>query len=237
VPFLAVDQSFFCAHCASTAVLPTYTEWLFSCDARYAFRRYQKVLALIATGDPRRWVLKDVVHLSGLDALLTSFPDACFVQTHRDPVKALTSVADLILHIRGLREDHVDLIEHGQLILNTWGRAMNVAEAARLNHDPARFIDVHSDDLHADPIGTLSRIYERFSIPVSDAAVHAWARQVDADPRVGHAAHPCKPEDFGFTPRLINDVVGAYYERYVSVPRLSATSEPHRGLGPRETHA
>ena len=67
------------------AHLPTYSAWLAGQDWTAAYRRHRRNLQLIGLPDPgRRWVLKNPSHLFALDALLSVYPDALVIQTHRD---------------------------------------------------------------------------------------------------------------------------------------------------------
>ena len=215
----ALNHSFWAPDCSTTAIVPAYADWVFNGDARYAYRYYRRALNVIGSGDTRRWLLKDVCHLFNLDAFLDVFPDACVVFTHRDPIISLTSVTSLVYLLRQLREKKVDPMAHGQLMLDTWARAMGRAETLRRKYDQARFVDVHNDEFHADPIGTVERIYRHFSLPVSDAARAAWNARVQADPNSGHGKHHYKPEDFGITRQKVDEAVGEYRTRYQSVGR------------------
>ena len=52
-----------------------------------AYARHKQNLQLIGLNDPeKRWVLKNPSHMTALDALMTVYPDALIVYTHRDPV-------------------------------------------------------------------------------------------------------------------------------------------------------
>ena len=60
---------------------------------RPAYARHRDVLKLIGSPTPeRRWVLKYPAHMRDLRALLDVYPDACIVQTHRDPAQVLPSI-------------------------------------------------------------------------------------------------------------------------------------------------
>ena len=52
-----------------------------------------------------RWVLKAPSHVFAFDALFEAYPDALVVQTHRDPVTVLASVASLTAVLRGAFSD------------------------------------------------------------------------------------------------------------------------------------
>ncbi len=49
----------------------------------------------LQSGVPGQWLLKSPAHLWQLDALLAEYPDALIVQTHRDPLNVISSIAAL----------------------------------------------------------------------------------------------------------------------------------------------
>ena len=53
-------------------------------------------------------MLKYPAHMRELDMLLAIYPDACIVQTHRDPVKVLPSICSLVTGWRSLYEGGAD---------------------------------------------------------------------------------------------------------------------------------
>ena len=76
--------------------LEGYSRWLADVDWRPAYRRHRRNLQLIGAGEPeRRWVLKNPSHLFAAEALLEVYPDAVFVQTHRDPRRSMASMCSL----------------------------------------------------------------------------------------------------------------------------------------------
>jgi hypothetical protein len=55
-------------------------------------RFLMRLLQYLQLGCPsRRWVLKSPDHIFALEGLLAVFPDAVFIQTHRDPLEVLKS--------------------------------------------------------------------------------------------------------------------------------------------------
>ena len=71
------------------------TRWLVhEADMAPAYRWHRRFLQHLQSRHPgERWVLKSPGHLWCLDALLAEYPDAVLVQTHRDPLKVIASVA------------------------------------------------------------------------------------------------------------------------------------------------
>ncbi|MBV8854558.1 MAG: sulfotransferase, partial [Sinobacteraceae bacterium] len=94
-------QSFVTNRFASGIHVPSYDRWFLEQDERGSYRHYADVLRLIGAAEPdKRWLLKNPGHIAQAAALFEIFPDACVVQTHRDPVKALPSLCSTLLMSR-----------------------------------------------------------------------------------------------------------------------------------------
>jgi hypothetical protein len=207
------DQSFWSPGLATTATTKEYAAWCIGTDAGYSYKRYKRILGLIAGGSTQRWLLKDPSHLWGLDALLKIFPDACIIYTHREPVEAITSMASLFYELRHLTEPLPREIIGRDVMLH-WARAQAKGEIVRKRADPARFIDIHIKDIAADPIGTATRIYRHFDIPVTEEAVVCWQEHVASDPKTGRSPKKVTPEELGYTAQDVYANIGGYYDRY-----------------------
>ena len=92
----------------SLANVPRYSAWLAEQDWTDAYERHRANLQLIGLNDPdKRWVLKNPSHLVALDALMTVYPDALVVCTHRDPVTSIASACSLSAEATAGTSTHV----------------------------------------------------------------------------------------------------------------------------------
>jgi len=142
-------------------------------------------------------VFKTPRHLPGLAGLLAVFPEACIVQTHRDPVEMLPSLCSLCEILRGAASDEVnkaDIGAHWQTRLQQmFERAREVRAQARA----WQILDVTYRDLMADPLRTVRGIYEFHGYEYTTefgAAMKQWL----ADNRQHkHGAYRYMPEEYG----------------------------------------
>ncbi len=185
----------------SLANLPRYSEWLRRQDWTDAYARHRQNLQLIGLHDPeKRWVLKNPSHMTALDALMSVYPDALVVYTHRDPVVCLASSCSLSAETTaGHSETFVGgVIGHTQLDL--WSRAYHAFHDSRPAYDEAQFADVAFEDLRADPLGTLRSLYERWDLAWTPE-VEAAVEELDRESRQGQArpTHTYALKDYGLT--------------------------------------
>jgi len=180
------------------AHLPSYSAWLRRQDWTGAYRRHRRNLQLIGLPDAGcRWVLKNPSHLFALDALLRVYPDAQIVQTHREPGTAIASVCSLAAQASAGWSTTFTGAVVGRDQLELWASGLERFSAERARHDPARFFDVHYDDLVADPVGTAEAVYAHFGLPFSGAA--ADAMRALAARGGASSAHRYTLADFGLT--------------------------------------
>ena len=112
----------------SSATLPSYLDWYHTATHRETYVRHRQLVQLVGSNDAEhRWLLKYPVHLRQLPALFEVYPDACVVQTHRDPRTVLASYTSFLAKVRAMHEEDVDRAEIAAEQLEGWGRRLIVA--------------------------------------------------------------------------------------------------------------
>jgi hypothetical protein len=197
--------------------VPSFQAWVDEQSHAPAYRYHRHFLQHLQSRHSKdRWVLKSPVHLRSLDALLTEYPDARIIFTHRDPAKTVPSLASLMYVIRGLASDSVDPHALGKQQLQWWADSLDEAMAARVDHGDKsdQFIDIQFEEVVSDPVAALGRAYERFDIPWS-ADIESRMRSFLRDnPQGKHGAHRYAIEDFGVTLGQIRERFEGYCSAY-----------------------
>ncbi len=135
--------------------------------------------------------------------------------THRDPVQTVPSLASLVRTLHVLGSDTVDRREIGAHWSRKWSRALGRAIAARAGREE-RFLDVHYDELVADPMAQVRRIYAHAGLELTaeaKARMRQWAVENERDRRPVHAY---TLEEFGYTPEALRREFSAYCERFLA---------------------
>jgi hypothetical protein len=181
--------------------VPEYAEWLRKADWVPAYERFRRNLQLIGLNDEGdRWVLKNPSHMDALDALMTVFPDALVVQTHRDPVVAVGSACSLAATSSAGWSTVFTGEQLGADVLELLSCEARLFAEARSTYDPAQFVDVAYADLVDDPVGVVRRIHASFDLPWDDdveaavAAEHQASREGPRAPK-----HSYSLNDYGLT--------------------------------------
>lgn len=204
-------QSFACNWFPSQFDVPLYDEWFRQADETPSFRRYKDVLRLVGMNDDRPWLLKNPSHVFGVEAMLAVFPDACVVQTHRDPASSVASLVNLLGNIM-VAYTGEDIDRPRRLARETafWGEAAQRAMAAQERH-PGSFVNVHQPDIRDDPLGVVRKIYDHFGLTLSGEAeqrMQGWAARNAQAGESGHSYE--KIADRG----PIREAFGDYLDRF-----------------------
>jgi hypothetical protein len=178
---------------AATNHALAYGAWLATADMTPAYRGHRRILQHLGWRFPqRRWVLKAPSHLGQLETLLAVYPDACIVQTHRDPLKVLGSVLSTLHATARIRAERIDLES-----LRAWFSGESCAAlldgATRVRTtlvaSQATFVDVRYADLMRDPLATVARAYDGMGRELTDAARERMAAYLERKPKDKHGAH------------------------------------------------
>lgn len=197
------------------AHIPTYSAWLERQEMLTQYRYYRQQLQLLSWRCPgERWLLKAPAHLLHLAALLAVFPDACIVQTHRDPLTVVPSMCSLAAIAQSAFTDPVDCQAIGQHWLGRWSRGIAQAMAVRQSAPSEQFCDVQYGDLVRDPVGTVRRIYAAFDLPfppILAENIHRWLAE---NPRHKHGAHRYSLDQFGLSATEVKGAFADYCQQF-----------------------
>jgi hypothetical protein len=212
------DDTFDC-----NATIPSYSDWCAQNDMLGTYTRHRDLLKLIGSPQPeRRWVLKYPAHMRNLRTLLKVYPDACIVQTHRDPAKVLPSICSLVAGWRSLYEDDPDGRAIAEWQLDLWARGMEHALEVRRERDSAQFFDLHFREVLADPVGAVKRVYDYFHVEMTDEAEHGMRKWRADNPPGKHGEHRYRAEEFGLTDEAMAERF-APYTGYFQIERETSS--------------
>ena len=201
--------------------VPSYLHWLLAQDFRHAYTWHRKCLQHFQYRHKgSHWVCKSNKHMFTMERLFETYPDLRIVWIHRDPATTMASLSSFICNLRkNLRPDtdpHALGREWASLQELALQRAMLFRD--RLP-DQGQFCDVHYDDLMADPLREIERIYRHFDMDFDAASRAAVAGWLAANPQDKHGRHAYAPEHFGLDAHVLRERFAPYIERFeVKIP-------------------
>lgn len=201
---------------ASQFRIPRYDAWYRSTDDTQSYRYLAEVLQLIAANDPEpTWLLKNPTDTFSMREVLTVFPDAMIVQTHRDPLQSVPSVVNLLRGGHRMFRGEDDIGEDAIFAREQemWAQAMEAADEVKAAN-PGRVFDVDFRAFVADQMGVVRAIYDHFGLTLSSTTESDMLQWLEDNPRKSKTMQRFTPEDFGgSTPELL-ERYAAYREKY-----------------------
>lgn len=213
-----LGQHFRSLHLATMFNIEGYMEWLLGVDHAPAYAHHRAVLQILQSDCPGQWQLKSPVHLLDPWSLDTTYPDATYVLTHRDPLDVVASVCSLVRSLTSTFSDE----DRTDEIRRRWPEVIGILldRQSRFRDDLVAagqgdaFIDIAYRDVVADSTGVVAEIYRRMGRPLSDAAIAAMEshRSVHRQGRFGR--HTYSLEDWGLSRGELAERFSSYRSRY-----------------------
>ena len=200
--------------------LPSYDMWMASNDLGPAYAYHKRLLQFLQWKHTKpRWVLKAPTHINRLNYLFDTYPNAKVVVTHRDPLRVLASVANLLC---SLKYAHSDLVNYeGDMARVTFGNAylcQLMTDERRAAKLPAgQIADVRYADLMRDPVAAVGALYQQWGIPFSEGFATRIRDHLAAKPKGKHGAHSYSFADTGLNLEQEREKYGDY-QAYFDVP-------------------
>lgn len=194
--------------------VPSYVRYYTSIDHTEGYRYFKRVLQTLQwLRGGTQWVLKAPSHMEQIKPLLTVFPDATLIQTHRDAVTTTVSLVSLTCY--GVRNyfDHPNPLLMGKTLSAAVERLLRGIERDRAPGDQ-RFVDVAFRDMMRDPIGMVEHIYAAAGKTLSAEARQCMQAWLANNQRGKHGKHEYAAADFGIDVAERRQALRFYHERY-----------------------
>jgi len=195
--------------------VPSYRDWYLGADQTPGYRYLRRMLqALQWLRGPRRWLLKSPQHLEQLVPLLSVFPDARIVQTHRDPVRVTASMCTMAAYGLRMSRARIDLKRTGRYWADRIEQMLRASVEGRPRIPASQVSDVLFHEFMADDLATVERLYAFFGEPLSESARAAMRAYLASHARGRLGAIDYRLEDFGLDAADRRRALRFYQERF-----------------------
>lgn len=161
-----------------------------------------------------RYVLKAPRHLYCLDALMTVYPNARIIWTHRDPLAALPSLCSLSETARRIVSDDIDRRRIGRLCLEYWVKDFRAGYRARKCANPHQFFDVPFSELIRNPMHCVQTIYEYFGLDFTQSFESTLRDYLSNTVHQSRRVHRYDLSDYQLISEEIEERLSNYYAVY-----------------------
>ena len=207
------DYSFGNPGLQATLWEPDFIEWTYKKDQRDAYLQFKKVVQLIGYGNSDKWVLKCPLHMLWIEHTLEQFPTATIVNTYRDPIETIPSSCNTIYSFTAPFQQP-DKKKFGRHVLEYWATLLDRYLESRTRLSSDRFLDVAYEDIVANPLDTVKKIYLHCDgefTSAKRAKVAAWHAK---NKQGKHGKHIYGGEEFGLPKEMIRERTAKYREFY-----------------------
>ena len=203
--------------------IPEYGRWLAANGSGDAYAYHRRIIQHFAWQRRQQqpehcaqWLFKMPFHLMELETLIETYPDALFIQTHREPSQFMGSWNSLVERVRSQSSEPIPPHELGAEQLAFMSGMMDKAVDFRLAHPELEdnWVDVNYFDLIEDPFGVVRNIYKHFGWTLEQTAIDTmeeWQFQQDEQRRT-ETRHRYDLKDYGLTAEAVNDAFARYRE-------------------------
>ena len=215
---LLLEHNFLSTVPESFMALPSYSEWIEEQDHALAYEDLKKFIQYLQWQNPgrekKRWVLKSPHHLGFIDKMISVFPDAKIIQTHRDPIKTVPSFCSMCANLFEPLTTNFDKVFIGKHWSNKLTRALNHCMNISEQH-PDNFLDLEFLNMIKDPIDEMKKIYEFIGESFgekTEVAMEAWREENKHE----MGAHKYSLEEYDLTESQINNNFAKYQQKYIN---------------------
>lgn len=191
-----------------------YSEFFLHADLNSAYRHHRRVLQVLQAEESGTWNLKLPGHALHLDALLSVYPDARLIWTHRDPVVATASLCSLIAFVHRwlMNQADTDFIAKNYPS-QLYHQVQRPSQLRDLKPD-VRIYDLHYSRLMRNPIFEMSRLYEWLGKPLTTQIEHRMRNWLTQNPQGKYGKHHYTLEQYGLVAEDLRSLFASYVGRY-----------------------
>lgn len=177
---------------------PIYADWMLDCDMSSAYEHRKRVLQILQSTNPGRWVLKMPSDSVFISSLFKTFPDAKVIWTHRDPYVAFASSFSMRAGSQKMFNREVDL----SYMRGKWPLQLSLhlrRPLEMVKERPEDFYHLYYDSMMEDPITEFKKVYSWLGFEwtqEAEAGMNNWLKE---NPQNRFGKHNYSLEQWGYS--------------------------------------
>lgn len=213
-----IEHSFMSNMPESMMYVPSYGRWLLEADQSWAYQELVDYLKILQFQHPKRrqqrWILKSPHHLTALNTLLDTFPDAQVIMTHR-PITAVMPSWYSMVGSLSAADSNAEGLQVAQAKHWTWrlDQSLQAFIAARQGNEH-RFVDIGYRQLLSDPISACEHILDRGNHPMNEQDKSAFEDHLKGNQRGNRPSHQYDLADYGVKISELEEQFEYYSQAY-----------------------
>ena len=194
------------------ADVPEYIEYLKDCSFDSVFLWHKRFLQMLElTGRPNRWLLKDPSHIGHIPEILSAYPDAKFVNIHRNPVESIGSFCSLIKNVRLGFTKSVNRKRIGEMVVDFWKDKLYKGMVDKENLHSDQIANINYSEFIKNPISSLKETYTKIGLDMDIRTENNMEEYLKNQKNLKKQKHSYSLEEFGLTSQIIED----HFKEYI----------------------
>ena len=192
-----------------------YRDWYIKTD-QTPWYQWMKTVLKVCThiGGGERWILKSPQHVEQFQPLLTTFPDAVFLCTHRDPVSVAQSLSTMITYTARTSTKPEHLRDVGRYWVERSETMFRKGAEDRHILPPSQSMDVRFHEFMANDVAMVERIYEFADQPFTPEVQKAMNTFMQEHPRGKYGRLTYDITQFGYETAERKEALRFYIDQF-----------------------
>ena len=195
------------------ADVPEYAEYLKNCSFESVFlwhKRFFQVLEL--TSRPKRWLLKDPSHIGHIPEILSTYPNAKFINIHRDPVESIGSFCSLTKNVRLGFTKSINKKRIGKMVLDFWKHKLYKGMLDKESLHSDQIANINYSQFIKNPISSVKEAYAKIGLDMDIKIENNMGRYLTTQKNLKKQKHTYSLEEFGLTSEIVQNCFKEYIE-------------------------
>ena len=194
------------------ANIPEYVEYLKNCSFTSVFEWHKKFFQMLeCSGRPNRWLLKDPSHIGHIPEIITTYPNAKFINIHRSPIESIGSFCSLTKNIRSTFSKYVESESIGETVLDFWQHSLNKGIEDRKVLPDNQIADIAYSEFINKPINSVKSVYEKLGLDLNIETENKMRDYLITQKSIKKEKHTYSLEEFN----LSEEKVSKHFQNYV----------------------
>ena len=206
-----LEQSMQTACFIGWSELPSYIQWLFSHDLAAQFRYLLDLLKYLQWqglhSASKRWLLKCPLYFGLEPAMLSVFPDAQLIMTHRHPKETIPSSCRLL---ETFHEPFTDAPIDYQAMLGGFAMQINMHLQVRATRPDIKYLDLDFREIIHSTETVIDKVYAYVGVKLEDKSRQRMLHWNTHHPMNQKGVHKYSLADFKLTEAQIETAFGDY---------------------------
>jgi hypothetical protein len=214
-----LDMTFMQLMFLALANVPSYVHWIYQQDWLEPYRYHKKLLQYLqwqngTAGKPM--LLKGPSHTPHMDMLYKLFPDAKFVQIHRDPVTCAASMAKVVWMLHTLRPVKGSDTVHDSAAMQQFYMRHCLLQNLKIRneHPEIPVADFYYEDVRDGAIELARKIFNFWGVDLSEESLQRMRRWDSSNQQHKLGRFEYTLEESGIDPGQYEASLAPYLQRF-----------------------